>query len=53
MRLKGKIALITGAAQGIGESCAKLFTKEGALVIISDIQDELGENLVKTIGNSV
>jgi NAD(P)-dependent dehydrogenase (short-subunit alcohol dehydrogenase family) len=34
VRLKGKIAFITGAAQGISESCAKIFAGEEALVII-------------------
>lgn len=42
-RLKGKIALVTGAAQGIGLSIAQLFADEGATVILSDINDELGE----------
>ena len=41
-RLEGKIALVTGAAQGIGEAIAHELAKAGATVIVSDIQDEKG-----------
>lgn len=40
MRLKEKIALITGAAGGIGSATVKRFAEEGAMVILSDINDE-------------
>lgn len=49
-RLKGKIALITGAARGIGESIAHAFLKEGASVYLTDINDELGNNTAKRLG---
>ncbi len=49
-RLKNKIALITGAARGIGESVAELFHREGAVVIAADIRDELGMQLADRLG---
>ncbi len=49
-RLAGKIALITGAAQGIGRACAEVFAKEGAFVFVSDINDDLGKKLANEIG---
>ena len=47
MRLKGKVAIITGAAQGIGAAYAVGFAKEGAKIVISDIVN--GENTVKRV----
>ena len=49
-RLKGKIALITGAAQGIGLACAQAFAKEGAFVFLSDVNDDLGKKVADKIG---
>lgn len=51
-KLKGKVAFITGAAQGIGEEVAVVLAKAGALVVISDIQDEKGQQVARKIGPS-
>ncbi len=40
MRLKDKVATITGAAQGIGRACAEGFAREGAKVVVSDINGD-------------
>ena len=42
MRLKDKVALVTGAAQGIGFACARAFAAEGARVMVSDVNEERG-----------
>ncbi|XP_071740846.1 (+)-cis,trans-nepetalactol synthase NEPS1-like [Rutidosis leptorrhynchoides] len=53
-KVKGKVAIITGGASGIGETTARLFSKHGALVVvIADIQDELGEQAAKSIGSNI
>lgn len=44
------MALITGAASGIGEEAARLFAENGASVVIADVQDELGNRVVESIG---
>ena len=43
MRLDGKVAVITGAAHGIGRESALEFAREGASVVVVDVQDEAGE----------
>jgi len=44
MRLKDKVAVITGAGRGIGLAGARLFAREGAKVVMAEINDELGRN---------
>jgi meso-butanediol dehydrogenase/(S,S)-butanediol dehydrogenase/diacetyl reductase len=49
MRLQDKIALITGASSGIGEATAKTFAREGATVVVADIDDVNGHRVVEEI----
>jgi dihydroanticapsin dehydrogenase len=49
MELEGKVAIITGAASGIGRATAILFAKEGAKIIIVDVNNNGGEETVKLI----
>lgn len=43
MRLSGKVAIITGAASGLGSAAAEIFAKEGASVAIADFNEEIGK----------
>lgn len=49
-RLDGKVAVITGAASGIGRASARRFAAEGARVVVVDLADEPGEALAGEIG---
>jgi xanthoxin dehydrogenase len=48
-RLEGKVALVTGAASGIGEATAFAFVDEGAAVVLSDVQAVKGRSVVERI----
>ena len=52
MRLQGKVALITGAASGMGKSEAEIFAKEGAKVVLADVLDAEGKAAADGIGAS-
>ncbi|WP_121612402.1 SDR family NAD(P)-dependent oxidoreductase [Mesobacillus foraminis] len=49
MRLREKVVLITGAGSGIGKSTAILFAKEGASIIVNDLNEESGNETVSDI----
>jgi NAD(P)-dependent dehydrogenase (short-subunit alcohol dehydrogenase family) len=49
-RLAEKIVLVTGAAQGIGKEVAVFLSKEGAKVVVSDINDSMGQSVAEEIG---
>lgn len=49
-RLQNKVALITGAASGIGAGIAQAFVAEGATVVLSDINDQTGKDLALRLG---
>ncbi len=51
-RLDGKVAIISGAASGMGAVEATLFAKEGAKVVLGDIQDAMGETVARGIGRN-
>ncbi len=50
-RLEGKVALISGGASGLGEAQALLYAREGAQVMIGDLQEALGASVVARIGD--
>jgi 3-oxoacyl-[acyl-carrier protein] reductase len=50
MRLKGKVALITGAGAGIGKATAKVFVDQGAEVYVCDVNEKLGKETAKQLG---
>lgn len=51
-RLQNKVAFITGAGMGMGKSEALLFAQEGASIIVSDINEQAGQETAKSIQNS-
>ncbi|MFO1536800.1 MAG: SDR family NAD(P)-dependent oxidoreductase, partial [Actinomycetota bacterium] len=51
-RLDGKVAIISGAARGMGEVEARLFAEEGARVVIGDVLDDRGTQVASEIGTA-
>jgi NAD(P)-dependent dehydrogenase (short-subunit alcohol dehydrogenase family) len=48
--LGGRVCLVTGGAQGIGEACARRFAREGARTVIADVDDKRGQALAAELG---
>ncbi len=53
MRLKDKVALITGAGSGIGREAALLFAREGASIVAVDVNEQAARDTVASIGNAI
>jgi NAD(P)-dependent dehydrogenase (short-subunit alcohol dehydrogenase family) len=51
-RMDGKVALVTGGARGIGRACAETLAREGAALVVTDIDDGAGNAVVAAIGES-
>jgi len=50
-RLDGKVAVITGAASGIGAGTARRFAEEGARIVVADLQDDAGKAIAAELGD--
>jgi len=53
MRLKGKIAIVTGAGSGLGKATARVFAREGARVVVADIQAVQGQAEGSTVAGNI
>ena len=49
MRLEGKVAVVTGGANGIGRACCERFAAEGADVVVADVREEAGKDVVAAV----
>ncbi|WP_327432346.1 MULTISPECIES: SDR family oxidoreductase [unclassified Streptomyces] len=52
MRFQDKVAIVTGAGQGIGEEYARALAAEGARVVVAELNEEQGERVAKEIGDA-
>jgi len=51
-QLENKVAIVTGGASGIGKAIIELFVKEGAKVVIADLNEDLGTKLANSLGEA-
>jgi acetoin reductase-like protein len=51
MKLKNKIAIVTGGAKGIGEAIVRAYAAEGARIVIADVAEDKAQSLARDIGN--
>lgn len=50
--LQGKVAVVTGAASGLGKAIVERFSKEGAAIVVADINEDLGRDVAASIASS-
>ncbi|MGC9542126.1 SDR family oxidoreductase [Streptomyces sp. UG1] len=53
MRFKGKVIIVTGAGQGIGEGYVRALAAEGAKVVVAELNEEQGQRVAKEIGDAL
>ena len=51
-QVSGKVAIVTGGASGIGEACAETLAREGAAVVVTDVDELLGQGVVQKISKA-
>lgn len=51
-RVQNKVAIVTGAASGVGKEDALLLAREGARVVLTDVNEEAGREVAKSIGDA-
>ena len=50
-KLNGRVAIVTGAAQGIGEAISRAFIESGARVVMTDVKADQGRSLASQLGD--
>ncbi|WP_395715231.1 SDR family NAD(P)-dependent oxidoreductase, partial [Reyranella sp.] len=51
-QVAGKVAIVTGGASGIGEACSETLAREGASVLVTDVDDALGKGVIDRIAKA-